>query len=59
MENKILKNFNYNVLIPIILFFFIFTLYVLSLSQYQLSLSEYVLIENLINYEGGFVRRGF
>ena len=59
MENKIKKNLNSNILIPIILFFFIFILYVLSLTQYQLTLSEYVLIENLINYEGGFVRRGF
>ncbi len=59
MENKIKKNFNSNVLIPITIFFFIFILYVLSLTQYKFSLNEYVLIENLINYEGGFVRRGF
>lgn len=59
MENVIKKNLNSNILVPTILFFIIFILYVFSLSQFKITLTEYVLIENLINYEGGFVRRGF
>ena len=35
-----------------------FILYILSVLEFKISLAEYVLIENLINYQGGFVRRG-
>ena len=45
-------------LLPIFLCLIIFSLYLFSTNQPELSLIEYVYIENLINYEGGFVRRG-
>ena len=44
--------------IPIFIGFTIFILYFFSSIKGEISLIEYVYIENLINYEGGFVRRG-
>ena len=45
-------------LVPITSLFLIFILYIFSVLEFKISLGEYVLIENLINYQGGFVRRG-
>jgi len=40
-------------------FFIIFISYIFTIKNYEISFTEYAFIENLINYEGGFVRRGF
>ena len=58
MEYLIKRDFKLINLIPIISLFSVFILYIFSLFEFQISLTEYVLIENLINYQGGFVRRG-
>ena len=58
MENLIKKDLKLINLVPIVSLFLIFTLYIFSILEYEISLTEYVLIENLINYQGGFVRRG-
>ena len=58
MENLIKKDPKLINLVPIASLFLIFTLYIFSILEYEISLAEYVLIENLINYQGGFVRRG-
>ena len=44
---------------PLAIFFIFFLSYFFTIKNYEISLTKYVLIENLINYEGGFVRRGF
>ena len=58
MEYLIKKDLKLIDLFPIVFLFLIFILYIFSLLEFKISLSEYVLIENLINYQGGFVRRG-
>ena len=44
---------------PFAILFIFFISYFFTIKNYEISLTKYVLIENLINYEGGFVRRGF
>ena len=58
MEYLIKRDLNLINLVPIASLFLIFILYILSVLEFKISLAEYVLIENLINYQGGFVRRG-
>jgi len=58
MEYLIKKYLKLIDLVPIASLFLIFILYIFSLLEFKISLTEYVLIENLINYQGGFVRRG-
>ena len=53
-ELKKLGNF-----FPEFILFFIFILISFSVINYKENFIEYVFVENLINYEGGFVRRGF
>ena len=58
MEYLIKRDLKLINLVPIASLFLIFILYILSVLEFKISLAEYVLIENLINYQGGFVRRG-
>ena len=58
MEYLIKRNLKLINLVPIASLLLIFILYILSVLEFKISLTEYVLIENLINYQGGFVRRG-
>ena len=58
MEYLIKRDYKLINLVPIASLFLIFILYILSVLEFKISLAEYVLIENLINYQGGFVRRG-
>ena len=58
MEHLIKRDYKLINLVPIASLFLIFILYILSVLEFKISLAEYVLIENLINYQGGFVRRG-
>ena len=44
---------------PEIILFFILVFFSYSIFNYEKHFSDYVYVENLINYEGGFVRRGF
>ena len=44
---------------PEIILFFILVFFSYSIINYEKHFSDYVYVENLINYEGGFVRRGF
>ena len=53
------KNVQTNIItIPFFIGLAILLLYFISIIKAEISLIEYVYIENLINYEGGFVRRG-
>ena len=58
MEYLMKKDLKLINLVPITSLFLIFILYIFSVLEFKISLGEYVLIENLINYQGGFVRRG-
>ena len=58
MEYLIKRDLKLINLVPIASLFLILILYILSVLEFKISLAEYVLIENLINYQGGFVRRG-
>ena len=53
---KLVNSKNY---FPEIILFFILILFSYSIFDYEKNFSDYVFVENLINYEGGFVRRGF
>lgn len=55
-SNEFIKKSN---IFPLAIFFIFFISYFFTIKNYEISLTKYVLIENLINYEGGFVRRGF
>lgn len=59
MNNYLKKLINSKNYFPEIILFFIFILFSYSLFNYEKHFSDYVYVENLINYEGGFVRRGF
>ena len=48
-----------NEFFPLIIFFLISCCYLIAVYNFQTTLSKYLYIENLINYEGGIVRRGF
>ena len=56
MSENIEKKFSW---FPLIIFIIILSFYIVSIYNYEISLTKYVYIENLINYEGGIVRRGF
>jgi len=45
--------------LPLAIFFLLICCYLIVVCNFQTTLSNYVYIENLINYEGGLVRRGF
>ena len=45
--------------LPLAIFFLLICCYLIVVYNFQTTLSNYVYIENLINYEGGLVRRGF
>ena len=45
--------------LPLAIFFLLICCYLIVVYNFQTTLNNYVYIENLINYEGGLVRRGF
>tara|TARA_B100002051_G_C16696721_1_gene618593 strand:+ start:301 stop:1563 length:1263 start_codon:yes stop_codon:yes gene_type:complete len=58
--NKHLKNLkNVGKFFPELILFLIFVLISFSIFNYEKNFTNYVFTENLINYEGGFIRRGF
>ena len=60
MINNYLKNLkNLGNFFPEIILFLILILISFSFLNYEKNFSNYIFTENLINYEGGFVRRGF
>ncbi len=53
-ELKKIKNYFPELLLSIIVI-----LFTISIFNYEKNFTTYVFVENLINYEGGFIRRGF
>ena len=50
---------NLKIYIPEFLLFIIYLFLFSLIINFDFIQNEYVFIENLINYEGGFIRRGF
>ena len=59
MNNKSKEVKNLVNFLPELILFLIFILISFSLYDYEKNLTNYIFTENLINYEGGFIRRGF
>ena len=59
MDNQLKKLKNLVNFFPELILFLIFILISFSFLDYEKNFTNYVFTENLINYEGGFIRRGF
>ena len=59
INNHLKKLRNLGFFFPETILFFVFILISFSILNYEKNFTNYIFTENLINYEGGFVRRGF
>ncbi len=59
MKNHLKKLYNLKIFFPELILFVVLILISFSIFGYEKNLTKYIFTENLINYEGGFIRRGF